>query len=327
MDAEAPPPSAADPYAHLQLVANPDGSYTRLFSPPTVPTTAASDTTSPVLTKDVIVNEDNNTWFRIFLPRVVSPDRKLPIIVYFHGGGFILLSPATDFCHDFCARMAASTPAVVVSVRYRLAPEHRLPTAYHDAVEAVYKLRECIADEWLASNADFAKIYLAGTSAGGNIAYRVGLQLSTAAVNGQLEPLKVKGLILHHPFFGGVVRTPSEERLVNDQILPLCMTDLMWKLSLPSGADRDHQYCNPTSGNADDLAKLECFKKMGWEVLVMASDGDPLYDGQLALEALLAGSGVRVSRALSSGDGHGIELFDPVKAEVLLGEIKLFVGQ
>ena len=85
---------------------------------------------------------------------------------------------------------------------------------------------------------------------GGNIAYHVGLRASTAV--GDFEPLKIKGLILHHPFFGGSKRTESKLRLLNTPVLPLCNTDLMWKLALPIGVDRDHEYCNPTVGGRFD---------------------------------------------------------------------------
>ncbi|KAI9078206.1 hypothetical protein K1719_039820 [Acacia pycnantha] len=67
-----------------------------------------------------------------------------------------------------------------------------------------------------------------GESAGGNIAYNAGLRV--AAEVDQLEPLKIKGLILVQPFFGGVKRTSSEERLANDTILPPPVTDLVWEL-------------------------------------------------------------------------------------------------
>ena len=81
--------------------------------------------------------------------------------------------------------------------------------------------------------------------------------------------MKIKGLILHHPFFGGSKRTESELRLLNTLVLPLCSTDLMWKLALPIGVDRDHEYCNPTVGGGFDQ-----IRELGWWVMLIGCDGD-----------------------------------------------------
>jgi len=54
-------------------------------------------------------------------------EKKLPVLVYFHGGGFIVGSFASPEFHAVCLRLAASLPAVVLSADYSLAPEHRLP--------------------------------------------------------------------------------------------------------------------------------------------------------------------------------------------------------
>jgi acetyl esterase len=94
-------------------------------------------------------------------PRARAPR---PICVYFHGGGFVLGSLAS---HDaICRYLAAWTDAIVVSVDYRLAPEHRFPAATHDAIAAF---------RWVAAHAadfggDPARIAVAGDSAGGNLA-------------------------------------------------------------------------------------------------------------------------------------------------------------
>ncbi|KAE8729928.1 carboxylesterase 1-like [Hibiscus syriacus] len=111
-----------------------------------------------------------------------------------------------------------------------------------------------------------------GSSAGGNIAYHVGLRAATTVQ--QLEPLNVKGLVLHQPFFGGNQRSKSELRLINDPVL------------LPIVSE----YCNPTVGSGSE--EVERVKLVGWKVLVNGCDGNPLVDRQSQLAALMEAEGV-----------------------------------
>ncbi|XP_050263618.1 carboxylesterase 1-like [Quercus robur] len=320
-DQTAPPVSTIDPYEYLQIIQNSDGTIKRLYEIPSTPAAPDHNGSTPVITKDVTLNPNHNTWVRIFLPRQALDNTstnnsvgntKLPLIVYYHGGGFILLSADSTMNHDFCFNMALQLSAVIVSVEYRLAPEHRLPAAYDDAVEALHWIK-CTQEKLLRDFADYSKCFLMGTSAGGNIAYHVGLRASTAV--GDFEPLKIKGLILHHPFFGGSKRTESELRLLNAPVLPLCSTDLMWKLALPIGVDRDHEYCNPTVGDGFD--QFDQIRELGWWVVVTGCDGDPLIDRQMELVEMLKKKGVKVEAQFNEGDYHGVELMDATKANAL----------
>nr|AAK15452.1 hypothetical protein [Oryza sativa Japonica Group] len=88
------------------------------------------------------------------LPNPVPPPppaSKLPIILYFHGGSFVLFSTDNVFYHASCEAMAATVPAIIVSLDYRLAPEHHLPAAY---VSTVLWLCDAAAgDPWIAASA------------------------------------------------------------------------------------------------------------------------------------------------------------------------------
>lgn len=325
---QQPEPEAictVDPYQYLQITRNPDGTITRLAFIPTTPATPDPDSSTPVLSKDLLLNPDNNTWLRIFLPREAldkpSPSpTKFPLIVYFHGGGFILLSASSSINHDFCLKLASQLSAVVVSVEYRLAPESRLPAAHDDAVEALRWLK-ATEEKWVRDFADMSSCYLMGTSAGGNVAYHAGLRVSAAA--DEFDPLKIRGLILHHPFFGGSQRTESELRFANNPILPLSGSDLMWELSLPIGADRDHKYCNPTA--PDDLRnQWDEIKRLGWGVFFTGCDGDPLIDRQMELVKMLRNRGVKVVEHVGEGY-HGLELVDLSKAPALFTLIRDFI--
>ncbi|KAI6696245.1 hypothetical protein NL676_016364 [Syzygium grande] len=89
---------------------------------------------------------------------------------------------------EFCVTLAHELSAVVVSVEYRLALEHRLPRAYDDAVEALHWVKTT-RHEWLTGHADLSTCYLMGSSAGGNLAFHAGLRAS--ASHDDFEPLKI----------------------------------------------------------------------------------------------------------------------------------------
>ncbi|KAI9078207.1 hypothetical protein K1719_039821 [Acacia pycnantha] len=82
----------------------------------------------PVLSKDLSINPLHNSWARIFLPHQAldhsssSSITKLPMIVFYHAGGFIDYAANTTYFHDFCVQIAQRTQSVLVSVNYRLAP-------------------------------------------------------------------------------------------------------------------------------------------------------------------------------------------------------------
>lgn len=312
-----------DAYQRLQIVLNPEGKLTRLLEVSESPPASDLSLPIPVLSKDIPINQSNNTWLRIYLPREAlhnSSATKLPLIVWYHGGGFIMFSAASSIFHDFCVHMATEISAIIISVEYRLAPEHRLPAAYDDAMEALHWIKTG-QEDWLRRYADFSKCFIMGSSAGGNIAYHAGLRAADEVDN--LQPLKIGGLILRQPFFGGIQRTGSELRLLHDPVLPPCVSDLMWELSLPVGADRDHEYCNPRVSGKSTL--LEKIRVLGWRVLVSGSYGDPLFDRQIELVKMLEEKGVQVVDHFGEGDFHGVELKEPSKANALFSICKSFI--
>lgn len=223
---------------------------------------------------------------------------------------------------DFYRAMATEISAAVVSVGYRRAPEHRLPVPYDDCLESLNWIKNT-NDEWLTNYVDFSRCFIMGESAGGNIAYHVGLRASRSCA--ELKPLQIRGLILHEPFFGGKERTGSELRSVNDKVLPLMMTDLAWETALPVGVDRDHVYCNPMVEIRSNPGMFDEVKALGWKIWVSGSKGDPTVDRQVELLKALQNMGVKAVGRFIEGGRHGIELADPPKAKELCIAIKEFL--
>ncbi|KAL2507089.1 putative carboxylesterase 15 [Forsythia ovata] len=86
--------------------------------------------------KDCLFDKKHNFYLRIYKSLSAS-NAKLPILYFFHGGGFCLGSRTWSNCHNICLRLSSVLLAVVISPDYCLAPEHRLPAAMDDALSAV----------------------------------------------------------------------------------------------------------------------------------------------------------------------------------------------
>ena len=134
---------------------------------------ATSKSYNGVASHDVVVDEARKLWFRVYVPTQHAGE-DLPVIVFFHGGGFVFLSPDVLVYDAVCRRFARKVPAVVVSVNYRLAPEHRYPAQHDDCFDVLKFLDdEANRSKSLPENANLLRCFLAGDSAGGNLAHHV----------------------------------------------------------------------------------------------------------------------------------------------------------
>ncbi|XVF79933.1 hypothetical protein PTKIN_Ptkin15bG0030000 [Pterospermum kingtungense] len=317
--------SRFDPYEHLNVRLNPDGTITRLNKFPTTEANPGVITGLPTVSKDVTVNPETKVWARIFRPtKLPSNDNtvvRLPILFYLHDGGFIFHSAASLIPHQACSSLASEIPAIVVAVDHRLAPEHRLPAQYDDAVDTILWVKKQALDSggetWLRDYGDFTRCYLGGRGSGGNIAFHAALR---ALDNHDIKPLNISGVFLNQPMFGGKQRIPSELEYATDQLIPLPVLDTLWELALPKGTDRDHRFCNPL---ADDTCKSKV-SAIG-RCLVIAFNMDPMFDRVQALVQMLVKHGVQVEARFDEMGFHNIDLVDTQRSQALLNIIKDFI--
>ncbi|XP_071707552.1 probable carboxylesterase 17 [Rutidosis leptorrhynchoides] len=278
-----------------------------------------------VIARDVMINTFTNLWARLYAPDNRRFSLKLPVIVYFHGGGFCVGSAAWACYHDFLTNLARVTCCVVVSVNYRLAPENRLPVAYDDGVNAVMWLKQDSLKGTIneLKCCDFSKLYLAGDSAGGNIAYHVASRLVSRSI------LLPQGIILIQPFFGGESRTTSEKHSMQPvySALTLSSSDTYWRLVLPLGFKRDHPFCNPLAKGAPNLSDMRIFK-----VMVCVAELDILKDRNLEFTTVLASAGARVQSVIHKDVGHAFHVLQNypmarTRTNELISQVKAFINQ
>ncbi|KAG2586922.1 probable carboxylesterase 15 [Panicum virgatum] len=300
----APPNVVEDLHGVVQLFS--DGSVVRGVESAIMPAGPFPDVPG-VQWKDVVYDATRGLRARVFRPPAAAAGegRKLPVLVYFHGGGYCLPEYDQPALHSCCQRFAAERPAVVLSVQYRRAPENRLPAAVEDGAAFLSWLRAQAAapgapgaEPWLVESADLARTFVTGVSAGANLAHHVVVRIASGQL--VLDPARVAGYVLFSAFFGSVERVASEAPPPPDVSLTVETTDKFWRLALPVGATRDHPLANPFGPDSPTLEPLPLPP-----ALVVALGRDVLRGHMLRYAAKLEEMGKAVELAEFPGERHG----------------------
>nr|CAB3476223.1 unnamed protein product [Digitaria exilis] len=279
--------------------------------------------------KDAVYDAARGLKVRVYKPSPADAgeeanNTKLPVLVYFHGGGYCIGAYDQPMFHSCCQRFAAELPAVVLSVQYRLAPEHRLPAAVDDAATFFSWLRaqaalRSSAEPWLAESADFSRTFVSGVSAGANLAHNAVVRIAAGQIG--LGPLRVAGYVLFSAFFGSVERVATESDPPPGVSLTVEMSDQLWRMALPAGATRDHPVANPLGPDSPSLERLPLPP-----ALVVAPGRDVLRGHVLRYAARLKEMGKAVELAEFEGQQHGFSVTTRSEAtEELMGIFKGFV--
>ncbi|KAJ3695873.1 hypothetical protein LUZ60_001250 [Juncus effusus] len=236
------------------------GRVERLYGTAVVP--ASAFPTPGVVSKDVIINEKTGLSARLYMPEFTK--EKLPILIYVHGGAFVIQSAFSPTYQVYLKTLVLKGNLVIVSVEYRLAPEHPLPVAYNDTFEAVkWVLSNAMAgpEKFLSEHGDLTRIFVAGESAGGNIAHNV---VMLAGKEGLNNGVRIKGLVLMNPYFWGKDPVGKETRKTEVRRI----MESTWGFVCGRKYGIDHPFVNPVS-------LKEEWKKLGCErVLVTVSELD-----------------------------------------------------
>ena len=249
---------------------------------------------------DLSVSSGNSdVAVRIYHP---APDEVLPLVVFFHGGGWIVNDLDT---HDvFCCTLASQARCVVASVDYSRAPEARYPIALGEGWDALVALAGRAAE----IGADGHRIAVAGDSSGG--------ALAAAIVNrGQTEGPVVAAQVLIYPVVDYInEESPSYRERGSGYSLNRDFMDWAYRNDLPEQWSREDSDLFPLL--AADVTRVP-------PTLIVTAEFDPLRDEGRSYAHKLATSGVKVSTIHAESQMHGFILQQPRidEARVLVGEI------
>jgi acetyl esterase len=219
---------------------------------------------------------------RIYRPDV---DGAVPTMAFFHGGGYVIGDIET---HDDQARLICrDVGIVVVSVDYRLAPEHKFPAGFEDCLAATH----WVADNVASLGGDPAKIVVGGDSAGGNLAAAIALATRETGP-------KVAAQFLIYPGVDFVDDADYPSRIDNAEGYYLTADEMVWFAGHYLAADTDALDPRASPIHAPDLAGAP-------PAVIGTAEFDPLRDEGEAYAKALADAGVDVSLARYDGMIHG----------------------
>ncbi|MGA7051395.1 MAG: alpha/beta hydrolase [Mycobacterium sp.] len=236
------------------------------------------------ITEDNVVAESGPVPVRIYR---VGPVRRAPVVVYCHAGGFALGNLDTD--HRQCVELARRAGCTVVSVDYRLAPEHPYPAALDDAI-AVLK--------WVATNAmeldvDAARLAVAGSSAGAALA----ACLAQRAADNSLPPIVFQ--LLHQPVLDDR-DTASKTEFRTSPAFDGEAAELMWG-----------HYLGTHPGSADAVPARRGRLEGLPPALITCAEIDPFRDEAIDYARRLLHAGVSTELHVFGGTCHGFDSLLP----------------
>ena len=261
----------------------------------------SDDPNSRVRSKDIVISSEPAVSARVFVPGSANMTQKLPFLLYIHGGGFCMQSASTPRYHNYVQTLVAEANIIAVSVEYGLFPDRPIPACYEDSWAALkYVVSHVNGDgpeAWLNDHVDFGRVFIGGDSAGGNIAHNLAVRVGTDG----LPEVKLVGVIMVHPFFGG-----TED-------------DQMWLCMCPENGGLDDPRMRP---GKEHLARLGCER-----VLMFVAEKDHLFVvGKRYYEELKkSGWGGNVEIVENLGEEHCFHLRD-LKYEKAVDLIKKYVS-
>ncbi|XP_054786256.1 probable carboxylesterase 12 [Prosopis cineraria] len=296
-----------------------DGRVERLLGSDFVPP-SLDDPNTNVRSHDVVISQETPISARFFAPKIIDPSHKLPLLVYFHGGGYVIGTPFNSAYHNYLNSVVSTANVVAVSVDYRLAPEHPVPAAFEDSWASL---------KWVASHAggngsedllnrqvDFKRVFFAGDSAGATISHHMAIRVGTEGLPG----LNLEGIVLVHPYFWGVEPRGSEKTGARER----SFLDNLWRFACPTTEGSDDTMLNPAKD--PKVGSLGCRK-----IMVCVAEKDMLKERGWYYKEVVERSGWKgvVDVMEAKDENHVFHLYNPTcdNAVAMLNSIVSFINQ
>lgn len=224
-----------------------------------------------------------------------TQEKVLPLIIYLHGGGWILGDKET---HDILIRkLAICTNSVVAFVNYSRSPE----AIYPSAIEEIYGVLEYLYSHYTDFNIDKDKIIIAGDSAGGNMAAVIAIK--SKKENGP----KIKFQLLLYPVTDTSMDTESYKLFKDGPWLSKKAMEWFWNAYVPQKSEREDIYVSPLKAEIADLENLP-------PALVVVAENDVLRDEGELYAAKLNDAGVDTTCVRINGTHHDFLMLNALQA-------------
>lgn len=211
-----------------------------------------------------------------------STEADLPAVVWYHGGGFTIGD--LDTADRTCRKLAVGSGALVVSIDYRLSPEHRFPASYDDCAAAL----RWVVDHGASIGADPSRLAVGGDSAGGNLA-------AVMAIHARDTGIALRHQLLVYPVTDCTMSSASYRENADGYLLSADTMD--WFIENYLGGDTDPKDPRVSPLYADDLNGVA-------PALVITAEFDPLRDEGEAYADRLRDAGVDVEVRRFDGQIH-----------------------
>jgi acetyl esterase len=230
---------------------------------------------------------------QVRIVRPVGADGTLPVILYMHGGGWVLGNAAT---HDRLVReLAVGTGAAVAFVEYDRSPEAQYPVA----IEQGYATAQWIQQEGAANQLDPGRIAIAGDSVGGNMTAALALM---ARERGDVRFVHQS---MYYPVTDAAMDTGSYEQFAEGYFLTAKSMAWFWDAYAPDAERRSEPFASPLRASDEQLAELP-------PAFLLVDEADVLRDEGEAYAARLRAAGVDVTTVRYDGITHDFMMLNPL---------------
>jgi len=230
---------------------------------------------------------------RVRIVRPPDTPGTLPVILYMHGGGWVLGNSAT---HDRLVReLAVGTDAAVAFVEYDRSPEAHYPVA----IEQGYATAQWIAREGAANQLDPERMAVAGDSVGG------GMTAALALMAGERGDVRFVHQSMYYPVTDAAMDTGSYEQFAEGYFLTAKSMAWFWDAYLPDAGRRSEPFASPLRASDEQLSGLP-------PALVIVDEADVLRDEGEAYAARLRAAGVAITTVRYDGITHDFMMLNPL---------------